>query len=82
LFEHQYAKCATFAPRNKFLFKKKLYTFDATTVNLRLSHFPWAKCRTTKGGIKLHTLLDHDRYLQAFIKITAAKEPISLWLNS
>jgi putative transposase len=62
--------------------QKKLYTFDATTVNLRLSHFPWAKCRTTKGGIKLHTLLDHDRYLQAFIKITAAKEPISLWLNS
>ncbi|UCG12567.1 MAG: DUF4372 domain-containing protein, partial [Deltaproteobacteria bacterium] len=40
LFEHQYAKCAAFAPRKKFRFKNKLYTFDTTTVNLCLSLFP------------------------------------------
>lgn len=73
LFEHQYAKCAALAPRKKFRFKNKLYSFDATTVDLCLSLFPWAKFRTTKGGIKLHTLLDHDGYLPAFIKVTAAK---------
>ena len=73
LFEHQYAKCAALAPRKKFRFKNKLYSFDATTVDLCLSLFPWAKFRTTKGGIKVHTLLDHDGYLPAFIKVTAAK---------
>jgi putative transposase len=39
-------------------------------VDLCLSLFPWAKFRTTKGGIKLHALLDHDGYIPAFIKIT------------
>jgi len=73
LFEHHYARCVSFAPRKKFRFKNKLYSFDATTVNLCLSLFPWAKFRTTKGGIKLHTLLDHDGYIPAFLKITAAK---------
>ena len=73
LFEHQYAKCAALAPRKKFRFKNELYTFDATTIKLSLSLFPWAKFRTTKGGIKVHTLLDHNGYLPAFIKVTAAK---------
>jgi len=73
LFEHQYGKCVAFAPKKKFRFKNKLYTFDATIINLCLSLFPWAKFRTTKGGIKLHTLLDHDGYIPAFIKVTAAK---------
>ena len=73
LFEHQYGKCAAFAPRKKFRFKNKLYSFDSTVVDLCLTLFPWAKFRTTKGGIKLHTLLDHDGYIPAFIKVTAAK---------
>ncbi|WP_281098763.1 IS4 family transposase [Halobacteroides halobius] len=31
---------------------------DSSTVSLCLSLFPWAKFRSTKGGIKLHTLYD------------------------
>jgi|MudIll2142460700_1097286.scaffolds.fasta_scaffold25175_4 putative transposase len=73
LFEHQYAKCAAIAPRKKFRFKNKLYSFDSTVIDLCLSLFPWAKFRTTKGAIKLHTLVDHDGYIPAFIEITAAK---------
>jgi putative transposase len=42
-------------------------------VDLCLSMFPWAKFRRTKGGIKLHTLLDHDGYIPAFVHITTAK---------
>ena len=38
-----------------------------------LSLFDWAKFRTTKGGIKLHTLLDHDGYIPAFVQVTEAK---------
>ena len=41
-------------------------------VDLCLSIFPWAKFRRTKGGIKLHTLLDHDGYIPAFVHITTA----------
>lgn len=73
LFSHQYAKCAVYAPRKKFRFKNKLYSFDATVIDLCLSLFPWAAFRTTKGGIKVHTLLDHDGYIPAFIKVTTAK---------
>ena len=73
IFQEQYARCAALAPRKKFHFKNKLYSFDSSVVDLCLSMFPWAKFRRTKGGIKLHTLLDHDGYLPAFVHITTAK---------
>ena len=73
LFEQQYAKCSRFAPRKRFRFKNKLYSFDASVVDLCLSLFPWARFRATKGGIKLHALLDHDGYIPAFLEITDAK---------
>lgn len=75
LFLHQYAICAKYTPRKRFRFKNKLYSFDAYIVDLCLSLFPWAKFRATKGGIKLHALLDHDGYIPVFVKITKAKVP-------
>jgi hypothetical protein len=35
-----------------------VYALDASTIDLCLSLFPWARFRKTKGAIKLHTLLD------------------------
>jgi len=35
-----------------------VYALDSTTIDLCLSLFPWAKFRSTKGAVKLHTLLD------------------------
>ncbi|MFC1895361.1 IS4 family transposase [Thermodesulfobacteriota bacterium] len=35
--------------------------------------FPWASFRSTKAGIKVHTLLDHDGYIPAFVQVTDAK---------
>ena len=72
IFQAQYARCAAMAPRKKFHFQNKLYSFDSSVVDLCLSIFPWAKFRRTKGGIKLHTLLDHDGYIPAFVHITSA----------
>lgn len=43
-------------------------------MSLCLSLFPWASFRRTKAGVKLHTLLDHDGYLPAFVSITPARE--------
>ena len=47
---------------------------DATVVSLCLSVFPWANFRRTKGGIRLHTLLDHNGYLPAFMEISDGKK--------
>jgi len=49
-----------------------VYALDATTIDLCLSVFPWAKFRKTKAGIKLHTLLDLRGNIPIFIEITDA----------
>ena len=74
LFDLTYQQCRPIAPKHKFKFKNKLYSMDATLVSLCLSVFPWAKFRRTKGGIRLHTLLDHNGYLPAFMEISNGKK--------
>lgn len=73
LFNEMYTLCSPHAPRHKFRFKTKLFSMDATTIKLCLSLFPWASFRQRKGGIKLHTVLDHDGYLPAFVTISDAR---------
>jgi len=46
---------------------------DSSTVSLCLSLFDWAKFRTAKGGIKIHTCLDDSMGLPDIINITEAK---------
>ena len=67
------SRCQGLAPRHDFRFKNKLYSLDASTIDLCLSVFPWAKFRTTKGAVKLHIGLDHDGYLPAFVTVTDGK---------
>jgi DDE family transposase/uncharacterized protein DUF4372 len=57
----------------KFRFKNKLFSLDATVIELCASLFEWAKFRQTKGAVKLHLLLDHDGYLPVFAHITEGK---------
>ena len=77
LFAEMYGLCATKAPKHKFRFKSKLFSLDATTVKLCLALFPWASFRQTKGGVKMHTLLDHDGHIPAFVTVTDANAPES-----
>jgi hypothetical protein len=49
------------------------YALDSTTVDLCLSVYPWASFRSTKSGIKIHTLLDVQTQIPTFIRITEAK---------
>jgi hypothetical protein len=60
------------ARKAKFRFKNKLISFDSTTISLCLELFPWAKFRRAKGGVKVHTGLDHDTYMPIFILMTKA----------
>jgi hypothetical protein len=46
---------------------------DASTIDLCLTLFDWAKFRQTKGAVKLHLLLDHEGYLPTFALITTGK---------
>ena len=50
--------------------EQTVYALDATTIDLCLSLFPWARFRKTKAAIKLHTLLDLRGSIPAFIEIT------------
>lgn len=74
LFGQLYAQISTkvVSPR-KFRFKNKLVSLDASTIDLCLSVFDWARFRRTKGAVKLHLLLDHDGYLPCFAVITDGK---------
>lgn len=66
-------RCRSLAAPKPFRFKNKLYSLDATVIDLCLSAFDWAKFRRTKGAIKLHLLLDHDGCLPCYGVITEGK---------
>jgi len=57
----------------KFRIKSKIFLLDATTITLCLSLFDWAHYKTTKGAVKMHTLLDYDGNLPAYVNITNGK---------
>ncbi len=57
----------------KFRIKSKIFLLDSTTISLCLSLFDWAKYKTAKGAVKLHTLLDFDGKLPAYINISDGK---------
>lgn len=65
--------CKEIAPRKKrsFRFKNKLLSIDASTIELCIEMFDWAKYRKAKGAAKLHLVLDHDGYLPVFADLTA-----------
>lgn len=53
--------------------KATVYALDATTIDLCLNLFRWAKFRRFKGAIKLHTLLDLRGPIPTFIHISDGK---------
>lgn len=57
----------------KFRIKSKIFLLDSTTISLCLSLFDWARYKTAKGAVKLHTLLDYDGNLPAYVNITEGK---------
>ena len=73
LFARLLARCRTAAPGHGFRFRNPLYSLDATTIDLCLSVFPWARFRRAKGAVKLHLGLDHAGLLPAFARVTDGK---------
>ena len=50
-----------------------MYALDATTIDLCLSVFPWARFRAAKAAVKVHTLLDLQGAIPAFVHISDGK---------
>ena len=50
-----------------------VYALDASTIDLCLSMFPWAKFRKAKGAVKLHTLMNLQGSIPEFILISDGK---------
>ena len=55
-------------------FKQSIYALDSTTIDLCLSLFPWARVRSTKAAVKLHTLLDVRGPIPTMITISEGKQ--------
>ena len=51
-----------------------VYALDSTTIDLCLSLFPWARFRSTKAAVKLHTLLDVRGPIPTMIAISDGKQ--------
>jgi len=50
-----------------------VYALDASTIDLCLSMFPWARFRKAKGAVKMHTLLNLQGNIPEFILISDGK---------
>jgi len=50
-----------------------VFALDSTTIDLCLSLFPWARFRSTKAAVKLHTLLDVRGPIPTMITISEGK---------
>ena len=73
MFTEMYSLCAGKAPKHKSRFKSGLFSLDATAIRLCLWLFLRASFRQPKGGIRMHTLLDHDGHIPSLVAVTDAK---------
>jgi hypothetical protein len=53
--------------------EQTVYALDSTTIDLCLSLFPWARFRSTKAAIKLHTLLDLRGPIPTMVSVSEGK---------
>src|SRR5271163_69246 len=50
-----------------------VYALDSTTIDLCLALFPWARFRSTKAAVKMHTLLDLRGNIPSFVHVSGGK---------
>ena len=50
-----------------------VYALDTTTIDLSLKVFPWARFRTTKAAVKMHTQIDLRGNIPSFIHVSDGK---------
>lgn len=75
LFYHLSDQAHQLASRQKrrFRFKNPLVSIDASTIDLCLSMYDWARFRRKKGAVKLHLMLNHQGCLPQWAWLTDGK---------
>jgi len=73
LFQSLYQLCMSNRRRHGFRFKNKLFSLDASLIDVSMKVFPWANFGRKKSAFKLHLGLDHDGLIPAFACVTQGK---------
>ncbi len=73
LFQSLYKRCTNGQCSHGFRFKNKLFSLDASLIDVSMKVFPWANFNRKKSAFKLHIGLDHDGLIPAFASVTRSK---------
>lgn len=73
LFARLYEQAGRKSPRHGFAFSEKLFSLDATLIDVSMKLFPQANYNRMKAAFKLHLGLDHDGLIPAVAAITSGK---------
>lgn len=73
LFCKLYSRCQSSSPSHNFRFKRKLFSLDASLLDVSMRVFPHAEYNRMKAAYKLHVGLDHDGLIPAFVAVTDGK---------
>lgn len=73
LFQSLYQRCAHSQRSHGFRFKNKLFSLDASLIDVSMKVFPWAEFNRKKSAFKLHLGLDHDGLIPVFASVTRSK---------
>jgi putative transposase len=73
VFQSLYKRCTTHRQGHGFRFKNKLFSLDASLIDVSMKVFPWVKFGRRKSAFKLHIGLDHDGLIPAFACVTQGK---------
>jgi len=73
LFQSLYQRCTHSQRSHGFRFKNKLFSLDASLIDVSMKVFPWANFNRKKSAFKLHLGLDHDGLIPAFASVTRSK---------
>jgi hypothetical protein len=61
--------------------QQTVYALDASTIDLCLSLYPWARFDHLRSGVKIHTQLELHSHLPAQMLVTLARYQENLWLD-
>ena len=73
LFQSLYQRCTSNRRSHGFRFKNKLFSLDASLIDVSMKVFPWVNFGRKKSAFKLHLGLDHDGLIPAFGCVTQGK---------
>ena len=73
LFQCLYRRCSQPRQGHGFRFKNKLFSLDASLIDVSMKVFPWATYGRRKSAFKLHVGLDHDGLIPAFACVTGGQ---------